>query len=172
MKTLNKFILFFVVFISLKSYATIHYVSHDGSNTPPYLTWETAADSIQNAINVCSPGDTVLVANGVYPENLVIQNIPIYLLGSSMDSTIIDGTGLSDSTIFFNNSNSKIENFNINGRGIGSYSYAVAYQDLPLTVINCRINKTGYGVVSIGNAGIMASNDIYRKYYCTCLWPF
>ena len=32
----------------------------------PYLSWETAADDIQSAIDVASSGDTVLVADGVY----------------------------------------------------------------------------------------------------------
>ena len=143
--------------LTATSSATIHYVQHGQGNVPPYLTWQTAADSIQSAINVCSPGDTVLVANGIYPENLVINNVLIYLLGSSMDSTIIDGTGLSDSTIFFNNSNSTIENFNILGRGLGSYCYGIAYQNFPLEVKNCRIKNVGYGFASIG-ADVTADN--------------
>ena len=31
------------------SIAAVRYVSHSGTNTPPYLTWETAADSIMSA---------------------------------------------------------------------------------------------------------------------------
>ncbi len=164
-KIKNLTIRFFLFLILLSAYslplkATIHYVQHGQGNIPPYLSWQDAADSIQSAINVCAPGDTIIVANGVYYEDLVISSIPIYLLGSSMDSTVIDGTGLSDSTIFFDNSTSTIENFNIWGRGIGSYSYAVAYQDLALSIKNCRISRTGYGVVSIGNAGVSAYNII------------
>jgi hypothetical protein len=147
----------FLIFYNLPLNATIHYVSHSGSNIPPYLTWGTAADSIQSAINVCMPGDTVLVANGVYPENLVINNIPIYLLGSSMDSTVIDGTMLSDSTIFFDNSNSTIENFNIYGSGLGVPSRTIILKGLPLTLRNCRISNVETGIATIGsNASVSA----------------
>ena len=31
------------------SIAAVRYVSHSGNNTPPYLSWETAADSIMSA---------------------------------------------------------------------------------------------------------------------------
>jgi pectin methylesterase-like acyl-CoA thioesterase len=71
------------------------YVSKTGSSTPPYTSWETASDSIQKAINFSVAGDTIIVANGVYKENLIILN-PITLLGSSMDSCVIDGAGLND----------------------------------------------------------------------------
>ena len=68
--------------------ASIRYVSKTGTSTPPYTSWQTAADSIQKCINICVDGDTVYVANGVYKENLVI-NTAISLIGSSMDSTVI-----------------------------------------------------------------------------------
>ncbi len=148
----SKIILFIFILLSFSfSYATIHYVSHNGSNTPPYLTWETAADSIQSAINVCAPGDTVLVANGVYYENLVIDSM-LTLIGSSMDSTVIDGRGMGDITITVN-ADCNIENFNIYGKakdiGYGIYS-------VPPTLItaievkNCKISETGRGIAVNG----------------------
>ncbi|MBK7497929.1 MAG: hypothetical protein IPI19_02200 [Ignavibacteriales bacterium] len=42
---------------------TIRYVSKTGTSTPPYTSWQTAADSIQKCINICVDGDTVYVAN-------------------------------------------------------------------------------------------------------------
>ena len=152
----------FTLFI-VNCFATIHYVSHSGSNTPPYLTWETAADSIQSAINVCSPGDTVLVANGIYPENLVINNIPINLLGSSMDSTIIDGTALGNYTILIS-SNGNIENFNIYGKGDTSLvSRAIRSTKFYTTVEvkNCRISKAGVGIGMVG--GDLIANNLYMN---------
>jgi len=69
--------------------ATVRYVSHNGSNTPPYTTWETAADSIMSAINISVFGDTIYVANGVYEEQVIM--IPgLTLIGAGMDSCLID----------------------------------------------------------------------------------
>lgn len=36
------------------------------SPTPPYSSWTTAAHTIPDALGVCTPGDVVSVANGVY----------------------------------------------------------------------------------------------------------
>ena len=90
---MKKLILFFFLSLSIcnSGFAEIRYVSHSGSSTPPYLTWETAADSIMSAINVSSFGDTIYVANGVYEEQVVM--IPgLSLIGAGMDSCIIDMT--------------------------------------------------------------------------------
>ena len=70
---------------SLPLKATVRFVSKTGSSTPPYLTWETAADSIQKCINICVFGDTIYVANGVYEEQVVM--IPgLSLIGAGTDS--------------------------------------------------------------------------------------
>ncbi len=82
-------ILTFLIFNSSLLIATVRYVSHSGSNTPPYTSWATAADSIMSAINISVFGDTIYVANGVYEEQVVM--IPgLSLIGAGMDSCVVD----------------------------------------------------------------------------------
>jgi parallel beta-helix repeat protein len=81
-------IIFLFTTYSLHLNATIRYVSKSGTSTPPYLTWQTAADSIQKCINISVVGDTIYVANGVYQEQVVM--IPgLSLIGAGMDSCVI-----------------------------------------------------------------------------------
>ena len=48
-------------------WADTHYVAHNGqSPAGTFLDWTTAASNIQDAIDVTSANDTVLVSNGVY----------------------------------------------------------------------------------------------------------
>jgi hypothetical protein len=72
------------------SFADTHYVSPYGSDTYPYTSWETAADSIQKGIDAASSGDTVRVGAGTYYEGVVLKPY-ITLLGAGMDSCIIHG---------------------------------------------------------------------------------
>ena len=82
-------LLIFLNAYSLQLNATVRFVSKTGNSTPPYTSWETAADSIQECINVCVFGDTIYVANGVYQEQVVM--IPgLSLIGAGTDSCIID----------------------------------------------------------------------------------
>ena len=87
---------FFFLLLSFSfSKATVRYVSKTGTSTPPYTSWETAADSIQKCINICSFGDTVYVAIGVYQER--IDMIPgLSLIGAGMDSCIVDTRQLAE----------------------------------------------------------------------------
>ena len=158
-RTILLIILNFALFIATGN-ATIHYVAHNGQQpVPPYLTWQTAADTIQNAINVCSPGDTVLVANGVYPENLVVDTI-LSLIGLSADSTVIDGRSLGNITINIT-ANVTIENFRIYGKGNGIGAAAVFSNLSLLQINNSKITDCALGVGCVD--GSFKGEKIYMK---------
>ena len=75
--------------LTIEAQATIRYVSKTGTSTPPYTSWQTAADSIQKCINICVDGDTVYVANGIYKEQIIM--VPgLSLIGAGMDSCVIN----------------------------------------------------------------------------------
>ncbi len=103
-----------LIFFTAYSFSQIRFVSKTGNSTPPYTSWATASDSIQKCINICNDGDTVVVANGTYRESLVI-NSAITMLGSSIDSCIIDGRRLANLTIKPNKTFA-IENFHVIGK--------------------------------------------------------
>ena len=162
---------FFLLILTLtiihqtSSIATVRYVSKTGTSTPPFTSWQSAADSIQKCINICVDGDTVYVANGVYKENLII-NTAISLIGSSMDSTIIDGRGMGEATITvqfdFN-----IENMHI--LGMGNSVGDAAIRNIPalnfLKIKNCIISdsKIGVGWVSILSTSIFKADNLIIK---------
>ena len=147
-------IIFLVILLAECVFGTIRYVSKTGSSTPPYTSWETASDSIQKCINICVDGDTVIVANGVYKETLLILN-SIYLLGSSMDSCIIDGTGLMapvpnyEGITINARKDLTICNFKLLGKGqpISLTQVVAAFtNNSELTVHNCQVSNAYDGI--------------------------
>ncbi len=132
-------------FTSSIAFGTVRYVSKTGSSTPPYTSWQTAADSIQKAINICVTGDTVIVANGIYVEQITV-NTSISLIGISMDSTIIDGMNAMPLAVISFTVNGTIENFTVIGNGSlapgGIYTF-----NANIIIKNCRVKNVKYGIV-------------------------
>jgi len=89
------------------------YVSTTGDDGNDGLSWATAFRTIQHAIDVADPGDTINVAAGTYNEAV---NIPSGKDGLEIAGTnaIVDGTGLGDVNGFnIASNNVKIHGFTI-----------------------------------------------------------
>jgi hypothetical protein len=154
----------FLTIILLTAYclpltATVRYVSHEGSNTPPYTTWETAADSIMFAINISVFGDTIYVANGVYEEQVIM--IPgLSLIGAGMDSCVIDTRELATPTDFRAvemDDSCTIKGFNIivshNDDGVGIFVW-----DADVTVKNNKTTNAFIGIFLYNSNAIINEN--------------
>ncbi|QQS37326.1 MAG: hypothetical protein IPM56_05050 [Ignavibacteriales bacterium] len=161
--------IFLLLFLSLYivnctlyiTHATTRYVSKTGSSTPPYTSWETAADSIQKAIDVSWIDDTIIVAKGVYYESLYI-NRTIHLIGSSMDSTIIDATNNTEpNIIYFYNNNSSMKYFYLLNSLPGRIGINTRNSNIKAEF--CR-TKNLTAALSINFSSVHISNFIIRAY--------
>ncbi|MFC2103362.1 hypothetical protein ACFLSS_02920 [Bacteroidota bacterium] len=154
MKTKPTFLIlsFLIIHCSLYiAHATVRFVSHTGSSTPPYTSWETAADSIQKCINFSVSGDTIIVANGVYYESLVVDKY-LWLIGSSMDSTVIDGTGLDIRTIR-GLSDFHLQGFQVKGIGLDTDSYCMSTLSNNTFINNCKFKNANICLFIGGSSG-------------------
>ncbi|MDH3268351.1 MAG: hypothetical protein OEM46_05805 [Ignavibacteria bacterium] len=143
--------------------ATVRFVSKTGNSIPPYLTWETASDSIQKCINICVFGDTIYVANGVYEEQIVM--IPgLSLIGAGADSCEINtqpfATTMSYRSVIVNDT-CLFKGFKIvvaNNSNLGGGIAGTAINSL---ITENRIAEAKYGISNGSNATIY-KNMIYN----------
>ena len=83
-------------YISINVVSNINFVNINNlTPIPPYLTWETAATNIQDAVDIAVPGNIVLVTNGIYcpgSQISVTNDITIKSVNGH-EVTIVDGNG-------------------------------------------------------------------------------
>jgi len=137
----------FILIILLSNFisADVRYVSKTGNTQFPYISWETASDSIQKCLNICDNGDTVYVGNGIYKETLII-NKNISLIGCSMDSTIIDASQLTPTGVIEFHANGSIVNFTILAHGGSSDAAGIYTMNYDISIKNCKIENAWKGV--------------------------
>jgi parallel beta-helix repeat protein len=131
---------------------TTFYVDDDNTEGPWDGSIEHPYRYIQEGINISVTGDTVFVYNGIYYENVVIDNTRdgIQLIGEDRERTIIDGGGDGDVVAIFAN-NVSFSSFSV--KNSGSYSDGSHYG--------------GISVYSADNISIednIASNNYYGIY--------
>jgi len=153
-------------------FADYHYASHEGSDEYPYTSWETAADSIQKAIDASSPGDTVYVGSGEFLEHIIMID-SIGLIGISMDSTIIQGTQDPgpNTVVVRPGYDVIIQGLHIRGRWFGGNQYYKGVENLcaGMRLYNCEISQCDYALFGFGTCiieeNVFDSNftNIYLK---------
>ena len=130
-----------------------HYVNVANTNpVAPYMDWITAATNIQDAVDACVAGDSVLVTNGIYASGsrvisgmtncVVVTNLISLMSVSGPAQTIIDGGGAKRCVYLINGvwlSGFTLMNGNTTGRGGGASCE-------PTTVLtNCVLTGNGAG---------------------------
>jgi hypothetical protein len=161
-----------VIIISLTpifARADYHYVSHEGSDTYPYTSWETAADSIQAAVDATSPGDTLFIASGVWEESVVLGFYDsLSIIGAGWDSTFLyteeyqtaalhlgdgcytEGMNLRSG---WNGANSYVgADIKINSCKFISSLAGAAIQGGNSEIVNCLIDSCEIGILSPGRS--------------------
>jgi len=140
-------IIIFLVFILAVANVSAErrYVSKTGSSTPPYTSWETAADSIMKAMRISNFGDTIVIGDGIFRE-VVRFNPGVVLLGSGWDNTWIQIP--QDSLVGVRLENlCEIKNLKINGYGMrsrahrGIYSFRNDNQERKFVVRDVKITN-------------------------------
>src|SRR5678815_5383802 len=99
----SRFVLVALFLAAVSGMGATRYVNlNNPSPEPPYTSWDTAATSIQDAVDAAGVGDLVLVTNGVYtgtarqvnnevPHRLVIDKPITVQSVNGPEATVIQG---------------------------------------------------------------------------------
>ena len=133
-----------------------HYVwTNSPSPTPPYLTWDTAAHTLQDAVNRCVDGDEVWATNGVYDSGATYQGSATNRLSithairlcsmQGPEQTFIRGDA--DTRCVYLASGSLLAGFTLTNGQISGYGGGVCGESLSSIVSNCIIsgNRSSLG---------------------------
>jgi parallel beta-helix repeat protein len=127
----------------------------DGTQTHPF-------DTITEGIEAVVSGKSVIVAAGIYNEQLII-NKGITLQGVSRDNTFITGSSLTENLISLEADNITISGFTIDGDS--STSVGIYFDSYSFININNNLikNNKDYGISYISSAPIIEGNNIEKN---------
>ncbi len=148
-------ILIFLIVFSAENFAERRYVSKTGTSTPPYSSWETAADSIMKAMSLSIQGDTIIVGEGVFTE-VVIFYRGVTLVGMGWESTTIkfvEGNSSHEAIKMADNtdiSNLKLEGYSMEISKNGIYASRQPNLNLNVRISNVKISNFFLGIFISG----------------------
>jgi parallel beta-helix repeat protein len=117
---------------------------------------------IQEGIDACSPGDTVMVADGIYNENVVI-GLPLSLFGESRDGVVIDGSAVGD-VVFVDSVMVSIVNLTVRNSGseLTDSGIELCFADSCL-IEYCRFDNNNSGLYLCGSSYNIVTRCLYSS---------
>jgi len=112
--------------------------------------------TIQAGIDAAVDGDTVLIANGTYMENVVVEKQLTIMSENGADNTVINGNGLIGLDILGGNPG-----------GVHGITFTNADQGLRVSysdsyyVTNCIFTDNNYGLLSHGTTAIIVAYSLF-----------
>jgi parallel beta-helix repeat protein len=130
--------------------------------SPDGTLWEiNEGESIQEAVAKAQPGDTIVVAPGIYHESVYIDKNHLYLIGMIEEGrrAILDGYGDLNDAILYSGNNIVIENFEIrNYKGNAIMGQAGNNFEIRNNII---VDSGVYGIFpQLGQNGLVTHNVI------------
>jgi len=148
------------------------YVWSGGSDVAPYISWATAAHSIQDAIDEASSGNIVTVRAGTYNENITMKD-GVDVENYSTDVPKIDADGTDPAVTFDGvfSTGCTLDGFQVTAGGSDGGIYVRgtgAGIDNDTTIQNCEIlYNNGPGINVDGGTALTApaidNNDIHNN---------
>ncbi len=110
----RRLLVLLTLFATITFAQVTHYVSPTGGNISPYTDWADAANNIQDAVDVSSTGDQVLVDDGTYTlsSNISISDGITLLSVNGYSTTIIDGNSATR-CLYINHADAVVDGFTI-----------------------------------------------------------
>ncbi len=149
--------------------ATNWYVTPGGAGNQDGRSWNTAFATIQKALDVAQPGDTIFLGNGEYRESIITKrhgtvNAPISLVGSS--GAIVRGSPSQDRVFQIQHDYYLLDGWTIDGYD-GSGNSAGDYRD-KLLYVHGQSGPYG-GAVRRGPAGLEVRNMRFQNAGGECI---
>jgi len=136
----------------------------------------TNYQTIQEAINAASPRDTILVASGVYEENVVV-NKSLRFVGEAVGTTIVDGGGYDWENVtrgfFVISDNVSIENFTVRNAFQGIHAenienITIQNNVLMLNLCGIKLNSSCQATIQ-NNIAMNNTYGIYLENSLNCI---
>lgn len=118
--------------------------------------------TIQGGIDACNPGDTVIVADGIYMENVVID-LAVSLFGENRDGVIIDGAGAGD-VLFIESASVSVGNLTLRNSGWEPSDCGIELSFADSCMIEyCRFGNNYSGIYLYGSSKNTVSRCLFTS---------
>ena len=140
------------------------YVSKNSTPTRPYGSWETAADSVLDALQIAGDGTTIIVGDGVYTndDTIVVTKDIRFVSQNGRDKTVMTRAKSGVKLLDVGCSTAKVDGFTFRQEQYGSAMGGFAFSMRSGCITNCVFrdvyNSDGYASIASLSGGLVVDS--------------